>query len=490
MTTPPLLTRPDSPAPSLAHLWATVLDEIRRDPDVSPANFSTWLRETQLLEPAERPLLESPDGTEYVVGAPHAFARDRLARALRPAIERALARCLQRPAVRVRFAVAGARSPAAPEATAAPAPPEADASPAALPHAGAGSGGSALNPRATFERYIAGRGSEFAVAAARAVAENPALAYNPLYLYGEPGTGKTHLLHAIGNRFLQRRPGALVLYRSLADGGAFVPAAPGLALLLLDDAQGAPGSTGSTGSTGPADGAPSGSPSGASLTALLAALQEASTQVVVAGDRPPRELTALDGRLRAWLQMGLVAGIGAPDFETRLALVRQRAQALGASLPPAVLEVIARRAPADARELEGLVTRVFAAGELSGLPLTPEHVSALLAGVLGPARLPARRRASAEEVLLATGATFGVPVGELKGRRRDKEVVLPRQVAMYLLRHETGASLAEIGAVLGGRDHSTVIHGCERVATALESDPRLRELVAAARQLFSAAAAP
>ena len=209
--------------------------------------------------------------------------------------------------------------------------------------------------------------------------------------------------------------------------------------------------------------------------------------MVVAGDRPPRELTALDGRLRAWLQMGLVAGIGAPDFETRLALVRQRAQALGATLPPAVLEVIARRAPGDARELEGLVTRVFAAGELSGLPLTPEHVSALLAGVLGPARLPARRRASAEEVLLATGATFGVPVGELKGRRRDKEVVLPRQVAMYLLRHETGASLAEIGAVLGGRDHSTVIHGCERVATALERDPRLRELVTAARQLFSAA---
>jgi chromosomal replication initiator protein len=321
------------------------------------------------------------------------------------------------------------------------------------------------------------------------VAENPALAYNPLYLYGEPGTGKTHLLHAIGNRFLQRRPGAPVLYRSLADPGAAVPAGKGLALLLLDDVQGAPGPVGSAGSAGH-PGTADGSPSGAPLTALLAALQEASTQVVVAGDRPPRELTALDGRLRAWLQMGLVAGIGAPDFETRLALVRQRAQALGATLPPAVLEVIARRAPGDARELEGLVTRVFAAGELSGLSLTPEHVSALLAGVLGPARLPARRRASAEEVLLATGATFGVPVGELKGRRRDKEVVLPRQVAMYLLRHETGASLAEIGAVLGGRDHSTVIHGCERVATALERDPRLRELVTAARQLFSAAAAP
>ena len=226
MTTPPLLTRPDSAG---AFAGAPVGHRPGRDPArpgrVSGQLFHVAARDATPGAGGEAPA-EAPDGTEYVVGAPHAFARDRLARAFRPAIERALARCLQRPAVR--RALRRRRRPLSgrPEATAAPAPPVADAPPAALPDAGAGSGGSALNPRATFERYIAGRGSEFAVAAARAVADNPALAYNPLYLYGDPGTGKTHLLHAIGNRFLQRRPGAPCSTLPV-DGGAFDPAAAG-----------------------------------------------------------------------------------------------------------------------------------------------------------------------------------------------------------------------------------------------------------------------
>jgi chromosomal replication initiator protein len=494
--TSPLLTRPGPSADaSLTRLWATVLDEIRRDPAVSPANFSTWLRGTQLLPPVSPGATaagpaggaltdgsaapsatpasagEAADVVEYVVGAPHAFARDRLARAFRPAIERALARCLRRPGVRVRFAVADGPDSAV-----------ADGAPA-----GAAEGAPALDPRSTFDRFVAGRRSEFAVAAARAVADNPALAYNPLYLFGDPGTGKSHLLHAIGHRVLQRRPGSRVVCLSAAAPSLHLPPPEGLTLLLLDDVQRA---------------APAACES---LLRLLVRLDEGATQVVVAGDGPPRELTALDGRLRAWLQSGLVAGIGAPDFETRLALVRQRAEALRATharspggagagaagvFTPAVAEVIARRAPADARELEGVVTRVVAGAELSGLPLTPEHVGAFLADVLGPAPSPALRRATAEEVLLATAATFGVSVADLKGRRRDKEVVLPRQVAMYLMRHETGASLAEIGAELGGRDHSTVIHGCERVTDALERDARLRGLVAAARQLVAGGAAP
>jgi chromosomal replication initiator protein len=422
-------------------LWDTVLDEIRSDPAVSPANFSTWLRGTQLLE-----LVESAgERSEYVVGAPHAFARDRLARTFRPAIERALARCLRRAAVSVRFAVAGGPAPA--------------------------DGAPALDPRCTFERFIAGRGSEFAAAAARAVADNPALAYNPLYLYGDPGTGKTHLLQAVGHQVLQRRPQAAVVYLPVTPSPAAPPDLQGVAVLLLDDVQRVDPATGD------------------SWLRLLATLQAASTQLVVAGDRSPRELAALDGRLRAWLQTGLVAGIGEPDFATRLALVRQRAAALGATLSPAVQEVLARRAPTDARELEAMVTRVVAGAELSGHPLTTEQVSALLVDVLGPVPAPARRRVTADEVLLATAATFGVAVADLKGRRRDREVALPRQVAMYLMRQETGASLTEIGNELGGRDHSTVIYGCERVEHALHTDARLAELVTAARQLVAGAAA-
>lgn len=501
MTSSPLTAVPPAPsggaAPERARLWDAVLDELRLDPAISPANFSTWLRETQLLEGPVQPhagLISqsegpgagsvSAGGDEYVVGAPHSFARDRLARSFRPAVEQALARCLGRSSVRVRFAIADSHQE--PGRGALPVPQLAS-----------------TPPRYTFARFASGKGSEFAVAAARAVADNPALAYNPFYLHGSAGCGKTHLLQAIGSHLSEQRPGipsgyltAAALAREITSatrtaGGAADPRRYRAAgILLLDDVQ-------SLGNASPASG--SVAPPAPDVAAarqvqdevlqLLVTLHDANVQVVVAGDEPPRAMTGLSERLRSWLQMGLVAGIGAPDFDTRLTLVRQRAEALRVSLPPPVLEVIARRAPGNVRELEGLVTRVAAAAELSRLPLTIEHVGGLLAEVLGPAPVPSRRRATAEQVVLAVAATFGVPVAAVKGRRRDKEVVVPRQVAMYLMRHETGASLAEIGAELGGRDHSTVIHGCEKVAAALARDARLGEYVAAARQLLTPEAA-
>lgn len=522
MTSSPLTAVPSAvpPAPSggaapeHARLWDAVLEELRLDPAISPANFSTWLRETQLLEvpvgprgpggptagPISRP--EGPgegqrEGSiagnitggsaggsngsdEYVVGAPHSFARDRLARSFRPAVEQALARCLGHSSVRVRFAVADSNTEPS-RGT----PPASELAPAPS--------------RYTFARFVAGKGSEFAVAAARAVADNPALAYNPFYLHGSAGCGKTHLLQAIGSQILGRSPGvpsgyltAAALAREItsetraAGGAADARRYRAAGILLLDDVQSLGNASPSAGSVAPA--APDAIAARQvqeEMLQLLVTLHDANVQVVVAGDEPPRAMTGLSERLRSWLQMGLVAGIGAPDFDTRLTLVRQRAEALRVLLPPPVLEVIARRAPGNVRELEGLVTRVAAAAELSRLPLTIEHVGALLAEVLGPAPVPSRRRATAEQVVLAVAATFGVPVAAVKGRRRDKEVVVPRQVAMYLMRHETGASLAEIGAELGGRDHSTVIHGCEKVAAALARDARLGEYVAAARQLLA-----
>ncbi|MDQ3702946.1 MAG: chromosomal replication initiator protein DnaA [Chloroflexota bacterium] len=508
MTSSPLTAVPSAvpPAssgvasPERARLWNAVLDELRLDPAISPANFSTWLRETQLLEgPVESPAGSishseahregrragsmsggSNGSDEYVVGAPHSFARDRLARSFRPAVEQALARCLGQPSVRVRFAIAD---------------PSRDPSRGALPAPEYPPAPS----RYTFARFVSGKGSEFAVAAARAVADNPALAYNPFYLHGSAGCGKTHLLQAIGSHISEQRPGvpsgyltAAALAREItssirAAGGVADPRRyRGAGILLLDDVQSLGNMSLSAGSVAPpAPDAIAVRQMQEEVLQLLVALHDANVQVVVAGDEPPRAMTGLSERLRSWLQMGLVAGIGAPDFDTRLILVRQRADALRVPLPPPVLEVIARRAPGNIRELDGLVTRVAAAAELSRLPLTIEHVGALLAEVLGPAPVPSRRRATAEQVVLAVAATFGVAVAAMKGRRRDKEVVVPRQVAMYLMRHETGASLAEIGAELGGRDHSTVIHGCEKVAAALARDARLGEYVAAARQLLT-----
>jgi chromosomal replication initiator protein len=207
---------------------------------------------------------------------------------------------------------------------------------------------------------------------------------------------------------------------------------------------------------------------------------------VVAADRPPRAIAGLDERLRSVLQMGLVADVGAPEDESRLAILRAKAQARMADLPPAALEHIARRVSGSVRELEGALNRVLAAAELARAPLTLDGIAAALTGVGG-----ARVRPGPRPVIEAVAVAFGVPASALLARRRDREVVLPRQVAMYLMREETGASLAEIGAALGGRDHSTVRHGCEKIAAALATDARLREHVAATRHLLvELAAAP
>ncbi|HEX2032637.1 MAG TPA: chromosomal replication initiator protein DnaA [Chloroflexota bacterium] len=411
----------------------------------------------------------------YVVAAQHSFAREKIERSFRAPVEAALARCAGRTAVQVSFVVGGA-TPTRGAGTTVP-----------NGRGGAAAGPAGFHPRFTFERFVTGKTNQFACAAARAVADNPALAYNPLYLHGEAGMGKTHLLQAIGQRTQALRPqtrvaltSAGILAAELAgwrDGRPAPPQDHGLDalperyravdVLLIDDVQTLPGS---------AQGA---------LLQLVAALHEANRQVVITGDQPPRALLSLDERLRSWLQTGLVAGIGAPDFATRLGLLQAKADGLGLVLPPAVRELLARRVQGSMRELEGAVTRIAAAAELAQLPLTVEHVSALLADVLGPAPVASRRRVSCEEVLLAVATTFGVPVEALRARRRDKGIVLPRQVAMYLMREETGASLSEIGAELGGRDHSTIVHGCARVSAALAGDQRLGDYVKAARQLLA-----
>ncbi|HEU5316950.1 MAG TPA: DnaA/Hda family protein, partial [Chloroflexota bacterium] len=283
--------------------------------------------------------------------------------------------------------------------------------------------------RLTFASFIASPGAQLALTAARAVAENPVLAYNPLFIYGAAGLGKTHLLHAVGNGALARRPELRVAYlraAALADElgdeadratlAARLARYSSLDVLLLDDAH-----------------ALVGRPAQKHVLLLLETLVAGGKQVVCAAGAAPRAIPGLDDRMRAFLQSGLVADLGAPDDEVRLAILRAKAQLRA-----------------------------------------------------GTADRPARRRATPQHVLDAVFSVFGVPVDDLLAPRRDKHVVTARQVAMHLMREETGASLAEIGAALGGRDHSTVLHGCDKVARALEVDGTLREHVATARDVLRA----
>ncbi|MEX0787971.1 MAG: DnaA/Hda family protein, partial [Anaerolineales bacterium] len=200
-------------------------------------------------------------------------------------------------------------------------------------------------------------------------------------------------------------------------------------------------------------------------------------QIVISSDRAPRALVTLEERLRSRFEWGLTADVQPPDLETRLAILRSKAERAHRSLPGDILELIARRVHSNIRELEGALTRVIALSDLSGAPLTHELAErALVDLVPNPASL------TSDRILDAVAAQFNVSMDRLRGRERSQEVVLPRQIAMYLLRHETGASLPQIGQTLGGRDHTTVMYGVDRIADRLKADETLRRQVLTLRE--------
>ncbi|HET7771267.1 MAG TPA: DnaA/Hda family protein [Chloroflexota bacterium] len=427
-------------------LWEQVLAVLERDPEISRASYATWLKGTRLL---------ARDGSRFTVAAQHTFAREKLERSYAAAIVRAVGSAAGETQPRVEFVVPGAqRAASAPDARALPLvhrkAPELVASVAVHPTtaptvaavashnvipvapAVASLPAPALNPRFTFAAFLSGPETQLAVTAARAVADDPGGAFNPLVLHGATGMGKTHLLHAVGGATLRARPSAPICLLGAAQLASELEAAvdlsaraavlaryAGASLLLLDDAHELAGRAGQK-----------------YALHLLEALVAAGGQVVCAADSPPRGIAGLDERLRAFLQSGLVAELSPPDDATRLAILRAKSELRAGASP---------RAP--------------------------------------------RRRATPQHVLRAVSLVFGVPVEALLAARRDRQVVVPRQVAMLLMREETGASLSEIGAALGGRDHTTIIHGCDKIARSVVEDARLAEHVDAARQVIAAATA-
>ncbi len=517
---------PAGPASRLDACWAGVLTALERDPAISRASFATWLRGTRLV---------GREGARFRVAAQHTFAREKLERSFKEPIQRALRDVAGAGDVHLEFVVPGQQRgvppPEAPSpigahvalhtaAESAPAsgpqdlahssgpvrPASASGEPTTVSDGPGGSqlgGGEATSPlplhgfvapigpdeiprpeltsRYTFATFVAVPEAQFAAAAARAVAENPVLAYNPLYLYGASGLGKTHLLHAIGNQALALRPSLVVRYVSArtllevlhpdAPRGARAAALSGYAsadLLLLDDVHEI-----------------AGQPCQRDVFHLVSALLSADKQLVVAAPAPPRALEPLDDRLRSHFQMGLVADLSAPGAESRLSILRAKVAARGATLPAGTLEQLARHVEGSVRELEGALTRVLAPAELSPGPRTGDAITAALASFtdVGGGARGRRVRPSAPNVLRAVSVTFGVAEEALVAKRRDKEVVLPRQAAMYLMRELIGASLSDVGVALGGRNHSTVLHGCEKVALLLGTDEGLRRHVDAARCL-------
>ena len=446
-------------------IWQAALGELQIE--LTRPTFETYLKRTTLV---------SQDGDVYTIGAPSTFVKEWIEERLLQRVQATLSHIVDQP-VSVRIVV---HQRTGRQAAAAPAEDRArpEVAPTVVqPQAAPAAAGTVLNPRYTFDKFIVGSSNALAHAAARAVADHPGSKYNPLFIYGAVGLGKTHLLHAIGHQVRAR--GLEVTYVTSEFFTNDLIAAirerrteefrqryRKADLLLIDDIQFIAGKDSTQ----------------EEFFHTFNALHESGKQIVLCSDRQPKSIATLEERLRSRFEWGLIADIQPPDHAHRIAILREKAQEQGlTSLPDDVIEYIARVALNSIRELEGSLNRVLALANLTNRPLSVDLARAALSGLTEPAE---RRFITPQAVIEAVARYYRTDARALRGKARDKEVVLPRQVAMYLLRKETNSSLLEVGRELGGRDHSTVLHGYQRIESELEVDSRLRAELAEITQIL------
>ncbi|MEN4042684.1 MAG: chromosomal replication initiator protein DnaA [Anaerolineaceae bacterium] len=435
------------------HAWQATLGQLQME--MSKAAFDTWVRNAELV---------SYDNETFKIGVQNAYARDWLDSRLSSTVTRLLSGMINRPQS-VEFIVWQREHETASEY---------------LEEEGfdqkSGQNYQTINTKYTLESFVVGSSNRLAHAACMAVAENPAKAYNPLFLYGGVGLGKTHLLHAIG--YEASRHGLEVLYvpseeftNDLINSiqkrttAAFRDRYRRIDVLLIDDIQFIAGKESTQ----------------EEIFHTFNTLHGQDKQIIISSDRPPKALVTLEERLRSRFEWGLTVDIQPPDLETRIAILRTKADRAGRQVPHEIIELIARQVQSNIRELEGALTRVLAFADLSGMAFSASLVNTALADLL-----PQRNIIDANHVLSAVATSFGVSAEKLRGRDRSREIAWPRQIAMYLLREEVHVSLPQIGEALGGRDHTTVMYACDKVADLIERDDRLRrQIIQIREQLYN-----
>jgi chromosomal replication initiator protein len=453
-------------------VWRAALGELQVS--LSPANFETWLRDTQLID---------VDDQRFRIAVPNGFAKDWLETRYRSLISQTLARIVGY-SVQVEFAVQGTNGVPATAAEANGTTPTASPQPAQVrlePTRVGGEGGTTnINPRYTFTNFIVGSANRLAHAASLSVAERPGHAYNPLFLYGGVGLGKTHLMHAIGNQVIAKFPRKRVVYAtsekftnefitSIQQGKIddFRARYRRIDLLLIDDIQFIADKERTQ----------------EEFFHTFNAIHEDGKQIVLSSDRPPKAILTLEERLRSRFEWGLIADLTAPDLETRIAILRAKSEEGAVPITSDVIEFIARKVVSNIRELEGALNRIVAYASMGAMPISIELAQAVLSNVLYN---PKKRQVTPERIAKAVADYYGVQMDALKGQKRDKAIVTPRQVAMFLMREETDVSLLRIGAELGGRDHSTVLHACDKITRESAVNDELRREIAAVRELIYA----
>ena len=429
----------------LDSLWTRLLTVLERK--LPASTLDNWVRPCRV---------SALNGDHLRIAAPNKFTRDWMAQHHTDVIQGAVREVLGGNP-RVTFEV-DREAPASDRAE-----PQPAADPAAAPTSG-------LSARYTFESFVVGNSNQFAQAACQAVADLPSRAYNPLFIYGGVGLGKTHLLHAVGHQVAKAYPHLHVLYLSserftneLINAIRYDRTAEfrakyrNIDLLLIDDVQFISGKERTQ----------------EEFFHTFNDLYEARKQIVLSSDAAPKEIPELEERLRSRFEWGLIADIQPPDFETRVAILKKKAEVERVRLPDDVAYLIASRIKANIREIEGSLTRMIAFCALSGRDMTVELAQEVLSDLWGEDE----RIITIDHIQRKVAEFFGIKLSDLRAKNRTKAIAFPRQIAMYVARQLTHASLSEIGRSFGGKDHTTVLHGVEKIHLMLQEDPKFKKTI-------------
>lgn len=438
-------------------VWQTALGELELL--ISKANFTTWFKNTFVADLSD---------SAVVVAVPNGFTKAWLETKYHAAIQKALQNALQRDIAHIEYRVE-ARHGGGAIAVAAPVHVAATSAPVTAPETPRPVSKTGLDPRYTFDLFVVGKGSELAHAAAKAVAEKPGNVYNPLFIYGGVGLGKTHLMQAIGHDVLARDPRKKVVYvssekftnefiQAVSHGGGekFKQHYRGVDVLLIDDIQFLAGKEGTQ----------------EEFFHTFNTLHQAHKQIVVTSDRPPKSIAALEARLVSRFEWGMIADIAQPDLETRVAILEAKCREKGIVLGQDILQYVATNVQSNVRELEGALNRLMVYAQLNKTEPTLDSTKNLLKSLSHGQK---RGGLTPKQLIAIVAQFFDVAIEDVLGTSRKKELVEPRQIAMYLLREELHSSFPAIGNELGGRDHTTAMHACTKISTQLNDDEKLKQ---------------
>ena len=441
----------------LLDIWQATLDQIEEK--MSKPSFETWLKTTKPV---------SINDDSLVISVPNEFTKDWVQGRYADLITSALQEVVGNENFRVHFVTPPVNEDEQTIFT----QEETVTSPPAAPFHSVPLSTAWLNPKYTFDTFVIGNSNRFAHAADLAVSEAPARAYNPLFIYGGVGLGKTHLMHAIGHHVINNTPSYRVMYlssekftnefiNSIRDNKteAFRNKYRTIDVLLIDDIQFLAGKETTQ----------------EEFFHTFNALHESNKQIIISSDRPPKEIPTLEDRLRSRFEWGLITDIQPPDLETRIAILRKKASSENISMDDDVILYIANNIVTNIRELEGAFIRVIAYSSLTkrkiDVPLAQETLQSIIAAYEKPKII------TIEKIQKVTAEHFALRVDELKAKKRTKNVALPRQIAMYLARELTDSSLPKIGEEFGGRDHTTVMHAHKKITIDLKKNRQLQSIV-------------